>query len=386
MTFQTENWVIGNGWSALATVAILAKRGEKVLWHRHETARFWPALSTIENGPGVEVWEKLFEEFEISAGELQTGSFLREFKNKSFRMPPWIQSATAEQRQEVRDEMLWTYEHRAAPVSEAKWSRPIVELEDELREKISAMENVTIYEGILPYSIEESDSGIHGRLSNEEIVTANRVFFAGMIEDLRKIEGVQKSVKIQNERYKWIDFTRKWKPGSALQVEFRHSPILVQSIQSGVMSLIPKGPGEETIRHLWGYFLDQGKRSRWTIFLSSDEQEDNNEITKKLRRLKQTLNKIFHGSEWLPEGVNEFTQSIQNETVRLEIDCFYSEGKPLEKPIQLSNRFTVLTDGFGPMHALKEVGDAFGLLSAPAQVSDPQNTNTDSQPSAPAGI
>jgi hypothetical protein len=159
---------------------------------------------------------------------------------------------------------------------------------------------------------------------------------------------------------KGLAFTRKREPMGVLQAVFAHEQPVAMGIQEGFFGTISREAGEETERHIWGYFTQDGMKSFWTICLSSEEGEDNHAIAKKLRKMKNALDKMFVGEGWVPEGKAEFMANVRSEQVRFEESILFSEGEDPREAITLDKleRVYFLTDGYGPTSALRQVDTA----------------------------
>lgn len=93
MTESTKKTVVvGDGWAALGAVGFLAQAGVQVYWIAGTGARVLAPLPTMEQGPGVLVWKELAAKLGVPCGEPETGSYLREFRNKAFREVSWTKA------------------------------------------------------------------------------------------------------------------------------------------------------------------------------------------------------------------------------------------------------------------------------------------------------
>ena len=105
---EVDTVVVGDGAAALACVGFLGAAGSRVLWMVGGGSSLKPVLPILEEGPGAQGWAVLASRLGVDSGAVTCGSFLREFKNKSFRRPAWSKStAAAEHASEIRDEWLW---------------------------------------------------------------------------------------------------------------------------------------------------------------------------------------------------------------------------------------------------------------------------------------
>ena len=366
--------VIGDGWAALGAAAFLAKSGSEVCWITGTGARAFAPLPSIENGPGVGVWSQLAARFELELDEPETGCFLREFRNRSFRHPAWAKAPTPGARQEVRDELLWSPETRFAGVFEARFSVDLIQIEEKIRLELASLPNITRLGGV-PVTGFDDENVI---LGSGEKIKCDRVIYADRWSVLSGLDGLPKA----------LPFNRNREPLGVLQAIFTHStPLANGEVREAFYGACHKEAGDEFQRHIWGHFLDEGKRSIWTLFLAADEVEDNHEIAKKLRRMKQTLDRMFTGSEWLPDGKADFISTVQDEQVRFEESFVFGSGTAPTAIVTLpkQSRISFLTDGYGPSSALHQVGMLLGeelaislanpsdFSETPAEISVPED-------------
>lgn len=349
--------VIGDGWAALGAVALLAKAGRQVDWLPGSGAHFAAPLPSLEDSdevPGIRSWRRVAEAVGLSAddlGEELSGSFLREFRNKAFREPAWLRSPTPESRAETQRELLWAPETRIAPVFEARFSQTLGEIEAMIRERLLSGEvpNVRRHDAI-PVSGFRIEKGLVEAvlLSNGEEIATHDVIYADRWATLPTLTGLPKP----------IPFTRGRVAGGVIQAVFKHGTPMGVGVMEGFYGVLNKDPGEEIERHVWGGFSSDGKASTWTICLSPEEVEDNHLIAKKLRRMKNALDKMFTGTEWLPEGKGEFNANVTSESVRFEAATLFSEGEEVLVPQGLkgASGLQFLTDGFGPARAMVQAG------------------------------
>jgi hypothetical protein len=373
----THTIIIGEGWGALAAVGFLATNpansGETITWISGTGSRNLPPLPFLEAGRAAQGWSELLKRLMIIDEQPQTGHYLREFRNKSFSRAPWHKAPTFSDRIQVRDEMIWPSEARFTPAFEARFEFSFGELEEKIREKIHTLENVKHLTGVPVTGFEQSDDGISVILASGEKISGSRAIFADRWSSLIGMEGLPKGNALNRNRA----------PFGLLQAEFRHSHAISEaSMQEAFYSLMHKDPGEEDARSVWGYFMDEGKRSIWSVTLAEDECEDNHSIAKKLRRIKQTLDRMFTGSEWLPENVKTFMDTVVSEQVRFEEACVFSKGDVLTEAQTLPKtpNLTFITDGFGPSASMLQVLSLLGSelgIALEEMGTMPQNENTD---------
>lgn len=346
--------VIGNGWAAVLSVGLYVSQGKKVVWIPGTGAHALPPLPVIEPGVALEVWKKVLHGLGISSDEPQVGNTVREFRHKSFSRPSWTKSPTREMKVQVRDEMLWGPEKRVVPVFEARFELSAGEIEEKIREVLQDHADVLWIPGVPVKSFSlEGDCIVH--LSNGENVPCSRIWFADRWSSLIGMAGIPKASVL----------TRNRDPMGILQAEFTHSKVLTNAdMHESFFGVTHKDPGDEIVRSVFGYFMDGGKKSVWTIFLAENEAEDNHEIAKKYRRIKQTLERMFNQPEWLPEGCKDFFETVSDETVVFESDFIFADGDEVLEAQQLGKVEAIrfLTDACGPSAAAHQVASSVGAV------------------------
>ncbi len=347
--------VIGDGWSALTTVGFYSTQNDvQLTWIVGTGARILSPLPSLQAGFPTYVIQTLLNRLGMGSESSQNGHYLREFRNKAFREPLWTQAPTSEARIEVINETLWAPERAMIPVFESRFAVTLAEVEEKIRERILQNPAIRRVEGVPVSEIKFKNDKIHSVfLSNGEEVLADQLIYADRWNVMSKISGLPKL----------LSFTKKRNPMGALQAVFTHSVPMGMGLKEGFFCPMHKEAGEEIERNSWGYFSADGSRSFWTVYLTSEEVEDNHEITKKFRRLKNSLNKMFESSSWLPAGKTDFTSNIADEHVRLEEALIFSSGEIVLDPISVFQEGGVfaLTDGYGFSNAVHQVGSLFGL-------------------------
>lgn len=374
---KTRTAIIGDGWAAMGAVGLLASAGQEVAWISGTGARALPPLPFLDAQVGMSGWQALISKLEITSEEPKSGHFLREFRHKSFSRPAWHKSPTREDRIQVREEYLWAPENRFAPPFEARFELTAGELEERVREKLATFPNVQRMSSLPVTGFEFGEESCTVLMGSGEKIEASRILFADRFQSLIGMEGLPKGHPLNRGRA----------PMGILQAIFTHKTAMVsQEMQEGFYGATHKDAGDELSRSVWGYFMEGGKRSVWTIYLAEDESEDNHAIAKKLRRMKQSLDKMFTGTEWLPEGSKEFMDTVVSEQVRFEEAFVFSKSDASEKAYRLPklDQIAFLTDGFGPSYALAQVvsvlGDELGIETR----SETQHENVNADDSASA--
>jgi hypothetical protein len=352
-----EAIVIGDGWAALATVGFLVQKQTSVIWISGTGSRILASLPGLEKGAAVGLWAHLARGFGLETGDAVTGSFLREFRNKAFREPSWTKAPTPETRQEVLNETLWAPERRLVPQWESRFSMTINEIENRIRALLTGdsaegaewRNSIRRIESLPVASLKVEDGKVRGVvLASGEELLSDQIYYMDRWSQLPAITGLPKN----------LPFIRRRDPMSLLQVTFHHVAPMGVGVLEGFFGSVHKESGEEFERHLWGHFSSDGLQSYWSLCLTGDEVEDNHQIAKKLRRMKNALDKMFSGSSWLPEGVTEFMANVSSEQVLFQDSVLFAEGEVPTEPLNLSglHGITFGTDGYGPSAAIEQVG------------------------------
>lgn len=252
--------VVGEGWAALGAVAVIHAHGQltseptEIIWVVGTGARMIAPVATLEASSeeqvdglvGHQVWETLARHFSVPAGDWETGSFLREFRNKAFREPVWTKAPTPESRKDVRDETLWEPERVFAPIFEGRFSLPLGDLEENLRAQVCALPGVRRIEEAPVTAIHaRADGPSRVELASGESFECAKVVFADRWSSLAGVEGLPKR----------LAFMRGREPVGALQAIFTHKQPVTTGLRENFFAALHKEAGEEVQRHVWGYFL-----------------------------------------------------------------------------------------------------------------------------------
>ena len=358
-TQRTATLVVGDGWAAMATVGFLVSSfpDQPIRWLPSKGSRWLSPLPSLEADSAVYFWEELFRRFDVVCGTPYSDLSLREFKGKSFRPASWMSPEGFANREEVRQESLWEAEANLPPLSEARFGRPFSQMEIELREKILQHPAVFREEGIELTGFEtDPNGGTSLVLLNGERRLADRVIFADRWSLLSTMSGVPKPVPLLHKR----------ELAGLLQVIFTHRRPMGADVSEGFFTSLHKDAGEDSTRHAWGHFFDEGKRSVWTVLLDSAVTEDNHEIGKKLRRMKQALERMFVGEPWLQTGEKDFFATVASEQLRFEERIWMvtqgHEDRELHESTKLKEMPGVefMTDAYGPNRAIEMAARSLG--------------------------
>lgn len=344
--------VIGDGWAALGAAGFASQLGHEITWIKNTGARIAAPLLGLEGGadasPGADSWVSLAQAVGIEPGPLTSGCFVREFRNKSFRMPAWSQAPTPEMAAEVRKEIVAPIEAPLGSVFEARFEQPLSQVEESIRARVLSHPLVTRIEAdpVAGFKIEDSKVTAVILGSGTEIA-CDHAIFADRWSALPGLGGLPKV----------IPFLRHRDAVGVLQATFEHGngqgQGLATPIQEAIFAPLHKEAGEEETRHVWGYFSADGKRSTWSVVVDGSQSENNHEIGKKLRRMKQALDRVFTG-DWLPEGKADFVSTVTSEHFRFEEAFLFATGDAVEEPAILPKiaGLQFLTDGYGPSLAV----------------------------------
>ncbi len=348
--------VVGDGWAALGAVGFLASSGLEVTWIGSAGARPLAPLACLERGPGIPILMELATKLEVNLGELRSGSFIREFRNKAFREPAWTKAPTPEARLEVKNEVLWAPERRMVGAFDSRFTQPFSEIEEEFRKKLMSehFPNLReVRENPITGFKKNDDQIVSVILGSGDEIECSQVIYADRWSLLPTFEGLPRP----------LNFLRNRDPMGVLQASFVHRHPVITGVPESFFAALPRESGEKIERHVWGYFSSDGKRSTWTLCLTPEEVEDNHEIAKKFRRLKSTLDRIFSGSGLLPADQGSLTSTILEEQVRFNEEFIFAEGKldPLVQEVKNTTGILFLTDAYGPSRSFEQVGAALGI-------------------------
>lgn len=378
--------IIGDGWAALGAVSLILTSSQEsvsrpIYWITSSGARIMSPLPTLDVGQnlrGAEVWKEIFTRMGIESGEVQTGSYLREFRNKSFREPIWIKAPTSEDRLPVIREELWAPEVPLVPVFETRFHLTLNDLEAQLREKLTSEEikkqfpqlKRVVGVPVTGFKVEAGQVQAVILGSGEEIET-DYVIYADRWSSIPDLQGLPKG----------LTFLRKREPVSVLQTVLTHAAPIGVGLMEGFYGPLQKEAGDETEKHVWGHFSSDGMKSYWALCLSGEEVEDNHMIAKKLRRMKNALEKMFTGEAWRPVGkpeISEFMSNVRDEQVRFEESILFAESDSVKEPVRLPkiHGLVFMTDAYGPSSAMHQVGHEFGILAERGTESQAESVNT----------
>ena len=341
---RSVNVVVGEGWAALASLARLLRETEgEILWVSGSGGRVTPAFASIESEAAATALEGLCSQMDLSLGDRVEGrSFVREFRNKSFREPAWKKAADLAECRESRSVELWGAETALVPVEEVRWESSLVEIEEQLRERLMSHERIRRIAGVPLEGFKVQDGRVVALLfgSGEELA-CGRVIYADRWSQLGRLTGLPKA----------LAFMRGREPMGVLQVVFTHVEALRPEVREGFFSVLNRDSGDKHDRQVFGHFYRAGRESVWSSVVTPEEGEDNHLVAKRLRRMKQALEKMFAQTEWAP---GEFAQTIKNEQVRFEEGVLLASGELPDEPIRLAR-------GAQALDGIEFVSDGYGV-------------------------
>ncbi len=341
----------------------LVQRGENVIWAHGSGARLLPVMPYLKSdlALGVLLHSRSIASEDALVSSPEKGTFHRVFRNKSFKLPSWKRTANIETQTQSFEEQVWKPEQTFMGVNEFRVPElnPAI-IEDELRAqlennpKIKKVTNAPILE------LEVFDHGGKIQFANGFITEFKQFYFCDSITELKQLPKLTPVFKHQ------LGNVKSGHQVSALQVVFHHSVALKQTFDTGLVIPLNRDSGETFDRDVMGYFLDP-MRSVWTVFLQSEEVEENHEIMKKLRKMKQALNRAFESPEFLPDGKKEFMATVEKEQVRLENSFVITHGHFKES--KSNEDFVLLNDAFGLTDTLEKIAHRFQMEPAQFEIT-----------------
>lgn len=315
--------VIGHGLSAMASIVLLLRRGEAVEWRLQDAVDTLPLLPSVGDAASLERLRELAADVGIHVGPASPLR-VRYFRQKGFHPAPWQLTATGQHRQETLDEVLWAPERANLSGEEVTTQgRSLVSVLEDLQNALVKRPGVTVTSG---RGVDQSYS---------------HIVYAGRPGRVREFESGAQIPK------RLVGY-------GLLQVRLTHpSPCDPDLMDTVFMLPMPRDAGDTNDRSVWGY--SWGNQSVWSVFLSSEESSDNPVVSKKLRKLRQTVQKAMS-----PNGEDYFAQAV-DERVAFEETSVFSG-----RPVQISSsdeRIRYLSDAWGPAWALSQAEIQLGVPS-----------------------
>jgi hypothetical protein len=339
--------VFGESSASVFLIHELVKQNESVLWLNGSGTRLIPVMPYVKSEHALAVLlgaqHDLSEENEVRP--LERGTFHRVFRNKSFQFPVWKKAASLEAQEDAFEELMWSPEKTYLGVQEYRMGGLTpMQIESTLRAEFDSHPLVKRIQNTPILEFEVYEHGGKVQFADGLITEFKQFFYCDSLNELRtlpKLAAVFKSP---------LSHLKSGHSMNALQVVFHHSSALEHANDVGFVIPMNRDAGETFDRNCLGYFLDE-RTSVWTVFLKPSECEDNHDIMKKLRKMKQTLNRAFDHPE--------FMSTVEKEQVRFEENCLLVDSKM--KVSQSNPDFVLLPDAFGISKALEAIAERFGI-------------------------
>jgi hypothetical protein len=352
---QAPILVFGDGSASVFLISQLLKKQESVIWVKDAGSQIWPVMPHVKSelalGALLDCYQ--FVSNDVFANPIEKGTAHRVFRNKGFKMPAWKKSSHADAQQKAFEELVWEPEQSYLGVNEFRITGlSTMKIEEELR---SAFDSHPLLKKIELAPVVEFEVFEHGgkvQFSNGFITEFKQLYYSGSLSEIKMIPKLASVLKHQ------IGKARSNSAVSALQVVFQHDEPLLQTIENGLVIPMNRDAGESFDRDVLGFFPDPN-RSVWTVFLQADEIEENHEIMKKLRKLKQSLNKAFDEQGFIPSGKKDFMSTVIKEQVRFEPGFIVFEGNFNESTN--NSDFVLLNDSLGITYALEQIAKRFDI-------------------------
>lgn len=336
--------VFGDGSSSVYLIHQLLRRGDRIIWVEGSGSKLLPVMPQVQSEQALGILADAAESAGIShSRRVEKGFCHRVFRSKAFKLPLWKKSV----------EQTWAPELLQLGDQELRVEGmdPIL-IEESLRTSFEGNPQVTRVQNAPVIEFEVQEAGGKIQFANGLLTEFKQFYFC---DDLSALKSFPKLQTIFKNQMKGI------RPGArvgALQVVFHHSTPLKQFLNQGLVIPMNRESGEAFDRNVLGYFVEP-TRSVWTVYLQPSECEENHEIMKKLRKLKQSLNRAFESPEFLPEGKADFIATVEREQVRFEEHALWTGGS-LEQSASNPD-FTLFSDAFGLTPALARLAVHFGV-------------------------
>lgn len=334
--------VLGDSTVAVFLVAQLVRRGQTVVWSLGTGKRLVPVMPGLPTSLAMAAVVDSASELIPAAVNVpyEQGCFHRVFKNKTFRLPDYAKTPLSE---------TWLPEQSVLGESEFRvrgYSLGV--LDEQLRQQLE-VHPLVFRVGALPVlELELADAGGSIQFAGGPRFDFQKLYFCDELAALKAMPKLAAALKHQAAVKDSASF-------SALQVVFHHSEDMPIPTDTGFVIPMNRDAGETFDRSVSGYFLDP-RRSVWTVWMQAEETEENHEIMKKLRKLKQTLNRAFALEA---EGASEFLKTIEREQVRFESGALLPMNQI--KPSASNPDLVLMTESFGLNMALESLARHFGI-------------------------
>jgi hypothetical protein len=349
--------VFGESSASVFLINELVKQNESIIWVSGTGTRLIPVMPYVKSEKALSTLlmaQNTLDE-KPYARPLERGTFHRVLRNKAFKFPVWKRAASLESQEESFSEMVWSPEQAFMGVQEFRMGGVTpYQIESELRARFENHSQIKKVQNAPVVEFEVFEHGGKVQFANGFITEFKQFYFCDSLNELRALPKLTSVFKHP------LSGLKSSSQMNAIQVIFHHSVALEQSTDVGFVIPMNRDAGETFDRDVLGYFLNE-MTSVWTVFLQPSECEENHDIMKKLRKLKQSLNRAFDSPEFLPEGKKDFLSTVQKEQVRFEENCLMTEGEL--KASKSNPDFVLLPDAFGVSKALESIADRFGIES-----------------------
>jgi hypothetical protein len=347
--------VFGESSASVFLIHELLKQNESILWISGSGSRLIPVMPYVKSELALATLVNAQNSLDATpyARPLEKGTFHRVFRSKSFKFPVWKRATSLSSQEDSLSEMVWAPERAFLGVQEFRIGNLTpVEIENELRKRFESDERVSKIQNnpIVEFEIYEQGGKI--QFANGTISEFKQFYFCDSLKELRTLPKLAAVFKHP------LSGLKSANQMNALQVVFHHSVSMSQSTDVGLVIPLNRDAGDTFDRDVLGYFLDE-RTSVWTVFLQASECEENHDIMKKLRKMKQALNRAFEGPEFLPEGKKDFLATVEKEQFRFEENCLMIDGDLKSSKSNLD--FVLLADTFGITKSLEAIAEKFEI-------------------------
>ena len=339
--------VFGESSASVFLIQELIKQNESIFWVNGSGVRLIPVMPYVksEKALGILLNAKRSLDPTPKTHELERGVFHRVFRNKAFKLPTWVRAANKDAQEEAFRELVWKPEQTFLGTQEFRLQGITpVQIETELRKSFETHPSIRKIQNTPIVEFEVYEQGGKVQFADGAMTEFKQFYFCDSLSELKALPKLAPVFQYPLSGMKSNQMM------NAIQVVFHHSGTLNQPTDIGFVIPLNRDAGEDFDRDVLGYFLDD-RTSVWTVFLKPSECEENHEIMKKLRKLKQALNRAFEGADFL--------SSITEEQFRFEENCLMVEG---HLKVSHSNMdFVLLPDSFGFTHALDALAERFKI-------------------------
>jgi hypothetical protein len=353
--------VFGDGSSSVFLIQQLLQRGERIVWVEGSGSKLLPVMPQVKNERAIGMLAAAAESAGIGhSGRIEKGFCHRVFRSKAFKLPLWNKAVE----QTWAPELLHLGDHELR----VEGLDPVL-IEESLRVSFEGNPLISRVQNAPVIEFEVHDSGGKIQFASGLLTEFKQFYFC---DELSALKGFPKLQTIFKNQMKGIRPASRY---GALQVVFHHSTPLKQFFNRGLVIPMNRESGETFDRNVLGYFVEPS-RSIWTVYLQPSECEENHEIMKKLRKLKQSLNRAFESPEFLPEGKADFLATVEREQVRFEESALWTEGALVSS--DSNPDFTLFSDAFGLTATLERLALHFGVPALEDSVTENSALNLDS--------